>query len=107
MKRFGQVIGVKPEHLGEYVAAHAAVWPGVLAKITECKIRNYSIFLRGAQLFAYFEYVGDDFASDMARMGADAETQRWWKWMMPLQEPLADRADGEWWASMEEVFHLD
>jgi L-rhamnose mutarotase len=26
---------------------------------------------------------------------------------MPLQEPLADRAEGEWWAAMEEVFHTD
>ena len=107
MKRFGQVIGVKPEHVEAYVAAHAAVWPGVLARITECNIRNYSIFLRGTQLFAYFEYVGDDHAADMARMGADAETQRWWAWMMPLQEPLADRSEGEWWAGMDEVFHLD
>ena len=107
MKRLGQVIGVKAEHIDEYVRAHAAVWPGVLARITECNIRNYSIYLRGTQLFAYFEYVGDDFAADMARMAADPETQRWWAWMMPLQDPLADRAEGEWWASMEEVFHLD
>lgn len=107
MRRFGQLIGIRPEHIDEYVAAHAAVWPGVLAKIGECNIRNYSIFLRGTQLFAYFEYVGDDFEADMARMAADPETQRWWAVMMPLQEPLPDRAEGEWWASMEEVFHLD
>ena len=107
MKRFGQLIGVKPEYLEEYVAAHAAVWPGVLVKITECNIRNYSIFLRGTQLFAYFEYVGDDFDADMARMAADPETQRWWDWMKPMQEPLADRGEGEWWATTQEVFHLD
>lgn len=107
MRRFGQVIGVKPEHLDEYVRAHAAVWPGVLATITACNIRNYSIFRRGMQLFAYFEYTGDDFDGDMARMAADPETQRWWAWMMPMQDPLPDRADGEWWATMEEVFHVD
>ena len=62
MERFGQVIGLKPERYAEYVAAHAAVWPGVLAKIRECNIRNYSIFAFGEdRLFAYFEYVGDDF----------------------------------------------
>ena len=107
MRRFGQVIGLKPEHVEEYVAAHAAVWPTVLARINESNIRNYSIFHRGGQLFAYLEYVGDDFEGDMARMAADPETQRWWDWMMPMQQPLADRAEGEWWASMEEVFHLD
>ncbi len=107
MQRFGQVIGIKPEHVAEYERIHAAVWPGVLATIYACNIRNYSIFRHGDLLFAYFEYVGDDFDGDMARMAADPETQRWWDWMMPMQEPLADRAEGEWWASMEEVFHLD
>ncbi|QTH43343.1 L-rhamnose mutarotase [Cohnella sp. LGH] len=24
-----------------------------------------------------------------------------------IQQPLETRAEGEWWASMEEVFHLD
>ena len=107
MKRYGQVIGLKPEHYDEYVEAHADVWPGVLAKISECNIRNYSIFHRAGQMFAYFEYVGDDFAADMQKMADDPETQRWWDWMMPMQEPLADRAEGEWWADMEEVFHTD
>jgi L-rhamnose mutarotase len=107
VKRYGQLIGLKPEHYEEYVRAHADVWPGVLAKIRECNIRNYSIFHRKGQLFAYFEYVGSDFEADMARMADDPETQRWWAWMMPLQEPPADRAEGEWWAQMEEVFHTD
>ena len=43
------------------------------------------------QLFAYFEYVGDDFAADMAKMAADPMTQDWWKFTDPLQEPLPDR----------------
>ncbi|MFV2064050.1 MAG: L-rhamnose mutarotase [Chloroflexota bacterium] len=107
MKRFGQLIGLKPEHFDAYVKAHADVWPGVLARIGESNIRNYSIFHRDGQLFAYFEYVGDDFEADMAKMAADADTQRWWELMKPLQEPKPDRADGEWWAAMEEVFHLD
>jgi L-rhamnose mutarotase len=27
--------------------------------------------------------------------------------MTPMQNPMPDRAEGEWWAVMEEVFHLD
>jgi len=107
MQRYGQVIGLKPEHYAEYVAAHAAVWPGVLAAIRASNIRNYSIYAFGDQLFAYFEYVGDDFAGDMARMAEDPETQRWWEFMMPMQQPLDGRAEGEWWASMAEVFHTE
>ncbi len=107
MKRFGQVIGVKPEAFDEYVKHHADVWPGVLKMIHECNIRNYSIFHKDGLLFAYFEYVGDDFEADMAKMAADPETQRWWDIMMPMQIPLETRAEGEWWANMEEVFHTD
>jgi L-rhamnose mutarotase len=107
VKRYAQLIGLRPEHREEYVRAHASVWPGVLATIHACHIRNYSIFNRQGQLFAYFEYVGDEYDADMARMADDPETQRWWAWMMPLQEPLADRSEGEWWTSLEEVFHTD
>ena len=107
MKRFGQVIGVKAETFGDYVKYHADVWPGILNMIRECNIRNYSIFHKDGLLFAYFEYVGDDFEADMAKMAADPETQRWWDIMMPMQSPLETRAEGEWWANMDEVFHTD
>jgi L-rhamnose mutarotase len=43
----------------------------------------------------------------MARMAADPKTQEWWAIMMPMQRPLETRGKDEWWASMEEVFHLD
>ena len=70
MKRYGQLIGVKPEVFEEYKRYHAAVWPGILKMIHECNIRNYSIFHKDSVLFAYFEYVGDDFDGDMAKMAA-------------------------------------
>lgn len=107
MKRYGQIIGVKPEHFEEYKKYHAAVWPDVLKMITDCNIRNYSIFHKDNQLFAYFEYMGDDFAVDMAKMAADPTTQKWWSVMEPMQQPVENRKEGEWWANMEEVFHLD
>ena len=107
MRRYAQVIGVKPEQIETYERLHAQVWPEVLATIRACNMRNYSIFRHGALLFAYFEYVGDDFAADMARIAADPKTQEWWKLTDPLQEPMPDRAEGEWWATMREVFHSD
>ena len=105
MKRHGQVLRVKPERFEEYKAYHAAVWPEVLRTIERCNIRNYSIYHHDGALFAYFEYVGDNFEADMARMAADPKTQEWWRVMQPMQAPLASRAEGEWWAEMEEVFH--
>lgn len=112
MRRYGMVLGVKAEKIAEYKRLHAAVWPDVLRKISACNIRNYSIYLRRLPdgkhyLFSYFEYTGTDFAADMAAMAADPTTQRWWDLCMPCQEPLPDRAGGEWWAGMEEVFHWD
>ena len=87
----------------------------MLEIIRKSNIRNYSIYpiyLRKLPngkyyLFSYLEYVGEDFEVDMARIAADPETQRWWDVCKPCQEPLPDRAEGEWWCSMEEVFHQD
>jgi len=107
MQRYGMVIRVKPEKFEEYKQLHADVWPDVLKMIKECNIRNYSIYNKDGYLFSYFEYIGDDFDSDMARMAADPTTQRWWDVCKPCQEPLDTRTKGEWWASMEEVFHCD
>lgn len=107
MKRFGQIIGVNPEHFEAYKEYHAEVWPEVLQMITACNIRNYSIFHKEGLLFAYFEYTGENFAADMAQMAADPVTQKWWAVMGPMQQPLDTRKEGEWWANMVEVFHLD
>ena len=112
MTRHGQVIGIKPEQLQAYKQYHAAVWPEILDMIQQCNIQNYSIYYKEVQpgmplLFAYFEYVGDDFAADMAKMAADPKTQEWWDVMMPMQAPVANRAEDEWWAEMAEVFHTD
>ena len=106
-RRFGQVLGLRPECEAEYRRYHAAVWPEVLELIRACHIRNYSIFLQDHRLYAYFEYTGSDYAADMARMAADQRMQDWWAIMEPMQEPLATRQPGEWWSRMEEVFHTD
>jgi L-rhamnose mutarotase len=107
MKRFGQIIRIKPEYLQSYLKYHAGVWPDVLKMIKLCNIHNYSIFHKDGMLFAYFEYTGDDFSSDMAKMAADPKTLEWWAVMDPMQEPLPTRAPGEWWANMDMVFHVD
>jgi L-rhamnose mutarotase len=107
MKRYGMVVGLKPEAEEEYRRYHAAVWPGVLNTIAACNIHNYSIFLHNHMLFAYFEYHGSDFAADMAKMAADKATQEWWAIMNPMQSPLPGRKPGAWWTEIEEVFHVD
>ena len=109
MKRMGMVIGVRPDSIAEYKRIHAAVWPEVLARISDCNIRNYTIFLREPEnlLFAYWEYHGDDWAVDAKKMAADPRTKDWWAITEPMQAPLVTRKTGEWWAMAEEVFHHD
>jgi len=105
--RFGSLIKLKPEYEERYIILHKHTFPGVLARIHKSNIRNYSIFLRDGLLFSYFEYTGNDYEKDMARIGQDAVTQEWWKLTDPMQEPLGTRKEGEWWASIEEIFHWE
>jgi L-rhamnose mutarotase len=107
LRRYAQVIRLRPEDEAEYVRHHAEVWPTVLRTIADCNIRNYSIFLRNGLLYAYFEYHGADYAADMRKMAADPETQRWWTIMDPMQLPVADAAPDERWSQLTEVFHFD
>ena len=107
MRRFGQMIRLKPDKSEEYIRLHSQIWPGVLSMLLACNIRNYTIFIKDNYLFAYFEYTGNDYDADMAKMAADPETQRWWNTVKPLMEPIETANPGEFWANMEEVFHLD
>ncbi len=107
MRRFGQIIGVKPECAAEYDRLQAEMWPEIRAAITACNVRNYSIFRHGETLFGYFEYVGADFAADMARLNAEPKMREWWALTGPMQTPLDGRAPGEWWLTMREIFHQD
>ena len=107
IRRFGQMISLKPDGADEYIRLHAAVWPGVLVMISTCNIRNYSIYFKDNYLFSYFEYTGSDFDADMDKMAADPETQRWWDVVKPLMEPLENRETDEFWSNMQEIFHLE
>jgi L-rhamnose mutarotase len=107
MKRYGQVVRLKPESREEYIRCHRAVWPTVLTTIAECNIQNYSIFECGELLFGYFEYHGSNFAADMSKMAADPETQRWWALMFPMLEKLPPDIPGQRWTDLTEIFHFE
>jgi L-rhamnose mutarotase len=112
VERYGMIIGLKPEKTAYYKKLHAATWPGVLKMIRECHIRDYSIYLKEVEpgkfyLFSYFEYTGNDFAADMAKMAADPTTQEWWKETDPCQYAIPTHGLKDWWSRMEEVFHTD
>ena len=105
--RIAQVIRLDPDRIEEYERVHAAVWPEVLAQLSRSGIRNYSIHRYETLLFANFEYVGDDFESDMAAMADDETTRRWWAVCEPMQRPVEECAARDWWHTIPEVFHVD
>lgn len=109
MKRFGQVLGLRPEKLEEYVRHHAAIWSEIAEAIHAAGIRNYSIFHRGGTLFAYYEYVGppEEYAARMDVLAQAPRMREWWDLMEPMQIPDPDRDPGTWWSDMDEVFHQD
>ena len=107
IKRICSLINVNKDSIEDYERVHAAVWPEVLACLKRANIQNYSIYRYNNLLVSYMEYIGKDLEADMASIAADPKTQEWWDVCMPLQRPVADRADGEWWASIPEVFHVD
>jgi L-rhamnose mutarotase len=111
MQRYGSVIRLKPEKYEKYKILHANVWPEVAAMIEACNIQNYSIYHWNGLLFSYFEYVGNDFEGDMAKMAADPKTREWWAVCDPCQQPVEGNSkssvEGNWWKNMEELFHQE
>jgi L-rhamnose mutarotase len=107
MERYALIVGVVPERREEYLALHRAVWPQVEQTLRDCNVTNYSIFMTGNTLFAYYEYVGDDHAADMARIGLDPVTRDWWTHTDPCQVRIApERVEGALWQPLEEIWHL-
>jgi L-rhamnose mutarotase len=105
--RKGAVIKVKPEKVDFYKGLHAQPWEGVNKKLKECNIQNYSIFYRDGYLFSYLEYTGDNWEADMKKLASDSTIQAWWQLTDPCQEPVGFAKEGEWWADMKELYHLD
>ena len=110
IKKFGSVIGLKPEKEQYYRKLHAATWPSVLKRLKRSNIQNFSIYvteLAGKKyLFSYFEYTGDDYERDMNLIAEDPETKRWWKETDPCQIQLPTRKPGANWSEMEMVFFM-
>ena len=109
MERMGLVITLEASVIPEYKRIHRQVWPEILKAIAGSNIRNYTIFLKEPEnlLFAYWEYHGTDFAADMEKIKTAPRMREWWNITDPMQRPFSTRKPGEWWASMENVFHTD
>jgi L-rhamnose mutarotase len=105
-KRIGMVIGLKPEKIAKYTKLHTGDQCVVRDLLTKYHMRNFSIFLHSidgkAYEFGYYEYTGEDYEGDMAKMAAEPRNQAWLKVTDAMQVPLTGEKS---WAMMEQVFY--
>ena len=105
VRRFGQVIRVRPDAIEEYERLHAEPWPGVLAAIDAANIRNYSIYRHGELLFAYLRVRRRRPRGGPGAIAADPIIQQWWTLTDAMQDPYPEREPGSWWLTLPEIFH--
>ena len=107
MIRKGMVRAIKPECIKEYKKTHSDVWPEILERITNCKIKNYSVFAQSDRLFSFFEYYGENFEEDTKIMRENSIFQKWEKIHEHMFMPLDNRTKDEGWIELEEVFRKE
>ena len=105
IKRVGMVVGIKPDVIEEYKRLHADGNPGVRDLLNKYNMHNFSIFLTQINgkwyEFGYYEYTGDDFDADMAKLAAEPKNIEWLKICDPMQIPLEGETG---WREMERVY---
>jgi L-rhamnose mutarotase len=103
MVKVGLHTKLKPGAESEYEAAHAEVWPEVLAGMRAVGITNWTIFRDGLDLFHYIEC--EDYDAAIAQLSEDPVDQRWQQKMQPLTETSHDLS-GEGRDRMRLIFEL-
>lgn len=102
MARVAWTARLRPDKIDEYVAAHANVWPEVLAMLKEAGVRNYSIYLFGDRAFGYYEC--DDAEAAITFQAAADINQRWTDAMRKLFDVEVAEHGATY---LPEVFRLD
>jgi L-rhamnose mutarotase len=105
MPRVAFRLRIKSDAVEGYERDHANVWPGLLAKLKEVGISDYSIFRRGQDLFLVMQV--KDFDSAWNILADDPINLRWQAEMAKYFEPVPGLEAGERFAMMKEVFHME
>ena len=104
MQRIAFTMNIKPGTQEEYRRRHQEVWPELLADLKRAGCQNYSIYLRGTELFAYMEV--EDFPRYLEVMATSQASERWEARMSDILLRVTEEATG-FPPVLEEVFHLD
>jgi len=87
----------------DYIEAHKAVWPELLAAMEKAGVERESCFVHGNYIFAYIE--ASDIDATMQALSKDPVNQKWDIFMEPLLEPPLEDCT-ELFPQMTEVFRL-
>jgi L-rhamnose mutarotase len=98
-----------PGVVDAYRRHHAAVWPEVQDSLRRIGVEHMEIHLLGRRLVMLVEMRdGIDYRAAFAAHASYSQRVAEWEHLMKsLQEPPVEARDGEWWAAMEPVFHLE
>jgi L-rhamnose mutarotase len=106
MQRVCFRLKVRKEMMDEYVVRHAAVWPDMLAALSETGWTNYSLHLDRSDgtLIGYFETPSlKDAKAGMEKKEINA---KWQADMAPFFDSLDGKRPDEGFLQLEEVFYL-
>jgi len=104
MQRIAFTMRIQPGTQEEYRRRHQQVWPELLADLKRAGCRNYSIYLRDTELFAYMEV--EDFQRYLEVMATSSASERWEAMMSDILIREVEAGTG-FPSVLEEVFHLD
>lgn len=101
------LLHLRPELVQEYLSAHEVVWPEMLAALSRCGWRNYSLFLREQDGLVVGYCESDDFAASTAAMVREDVGRRWEAGMARFftSSATADGRERER-EDLREYFHL-
>jgi len=105
MQRVAFLLRLMPGAGPEYDAAHAQVWPEMLALLKRSGVSEYSIFRRD-ELLVLAMRVEVDFETTWRKIESDPVNTRWQQAMGAYFAPVEGLRPGERFPMMEEVFYL-
>lgn len=110
MRSYGLTLLLKDDAgvIARYKRYHREAWPEVIARLKEIGITEMKIYLTGRRLFMYMEAVDTfDPDRDYPKLNDLPRYREWDALMSSIQERVPEAKEGEWWATMEEVFDLN
>jgi len=102
MERIGRWARLQPGSYEEYIRWHQHVPQELLRLIRASRIRNYTIFARGLDLFSYLEV--DDWRSATEHLRGEPVADAWQRKMAPLMDA---KDPVQPWERLDAIFRLD